>query len=88
MSPPPPTPYPTQTKAPPSGGGTARHNTPFQAASGVNLGEPGGGARPLDKLNRSWYNTRVEKKEEQVAARQLHTLTKNRPYANSKTKTQ
>ena len=54
ISTPPPTPKVTHTKAPPSGGGTARHNTPFQAATLVrNLGEPGGGTMPLDKLNRS-----------------------------------
>ena len=33
---------------------------------------------PLDKRNNVWYNTRVEFERKRAAARQLHTLTKNR----------
>ena len=63
---PPPTPYPTHTKAPPSGGWTARWNTHSREASGGSHSLQGGCKRPLDKLNRSWYNTRVEKKENEL----------------------
>ena len=75
---PPPTPYPTQTKAPPR---TAVNNTleyDFWVRYIPSLVAAVGGNRPLDKLNRSWYNTRVEEKRKRAAARQPHTPTKNR----------
>ena len=51
-------------------------------------------ARPLDKPDKPWYNTRVEDKRNKATARQLHSfihtsLTKNRTYdIDSKSKTQ
>ena len=87
---PPPTPHLTHTKAPPRRGWTARQNT--HPGSGTfryipSLVAAVGGNRPLDKLYRSWYNTRVEKNGNE----QLQGCSTNQPrteYANSKDKTQ
>ena len=84
---PPPTPHPTQTKAPPR---TAVNNT-LERLLWVryipSLVAAVGGNRPLDKLYRSWYNTRVEKNgNEQLQGSRTHQP--RTEYANSKDKTQ
>ena len=70
---PPPTPHPTQTKAPPR---TAVNNTleyDFWVRYIPSLVAAVGGNRPLDKLYRSWYNTRVEKNgNEQLQGSRTH----------------
>ena len=81
---PPPTPYPTHTKAPPSGGWTARRNT----HSGEATFPPGWLQTATWQTQQVVVQYSCREKRERVAARQLHTPTKNRPYANSKTKTQ
>ena len=70
---PPPTPYPTQTKAPPR---TAVNNT-LERLLWVryipSLVAAVGGNRPLDKLGNVWYNTRVEKNgNEQLQGSHTH----------------
>ena len=84
---PPPTPYSTHTKAPPR---TAVNNTleyDFWVRYIPSLVAAVGGNRPLDKLNRSWYNTRVEKNgNEQLQSSRTHQPRTD--HDNSKDKTQ